>query len=94
MTHEIRRDFYDVKRVAPGVTTDTVGPAINGSTGAQNQYIIDGLKTLRSRRFGVGGGNQEGCADDPCRPRRTVGRSAMLVSPHQGSNGFTTTLPA
>ena len=51
MTHEIRLDFYDVTRVAPGVTTDTVGPAINGSTGAQNQYIIDGLKTLRSRRF-------------------------------------------
>lgn len=41
----VRRDFYDVTRVAPGVTTDTVGPSIGGSTGAENQYIIDGLNT-------------------------------------------------
>jgi hypothetical protein len=41
----VRRDFYDVTRVAPGVTTDTVGPSIGGSSGAENQYIIDGLNT-------------------------------------------------
>src|SRR6185503_7429256 len=41
----VRRDFYAVTRVAPGVTTDTVGPSIGGSTGAENQYIIDGLNT-------------------------------------------------
>jgi hypothetical protein len=41
----VRRDFYDVTRVAPGVTTDTVGPSFQGSTGAENQYIIDGLNT-------------------------------------------------
>src|SRR6476646_957638 len=27
----VRRDFYDVTRVAPGVTTDTVGPSFQGS---------------------------------------------------------------
>ena len=41
----VRRDFYDVTRVAPGVTNDTVGPGVYGSTGAENQYIIDGLNT-------------------------------------------------
>jgi hypothetical protein len=41
----LRRDFYAVARVAPGTTEDAVGTAINGSTGAENQYIIDGLNT-------------------------------------------------
>ena len=41
----LRRDFYAVARVAPGTTEDAVGTAIAGSTGAENQYIIDGLNT-------------------------------------------------
>ena len=41
----VRRDFYDVTRVAPGVTMDSVGPSVYGSSGAENQYIIDGLNT-------------------------------------------------
>ena len=41
----LRRDFYAVARVAPGTTEDAVGTAISGSTGAENQYIIDGLNT-------------------------------------------------
>ena len=41
----VRRDFYAVARVAPGTTEDTVGTAVYGSTGAENQYIIDGLNT-------------------------------------------------
>ena len=50
----IRRDFYAVTRLAPGVNEDTqlvsddglpavVGPAAHGSTGAENQYIVEGL---------------------------------------------------
>jgi hypothetical protein len=41
----IRRDFYDIARVVPGVTYDPLGAAIGGSTSAENQYIIDGLNT-------------------------------------------------
>ena len=41
----VRRDFYAVARVAPGTTEDTVGTVVYGSTGAENQYIIDGLNT-------------------------------------------------
>ena len=41
----VRRDFYAVARVAPGTTEDSVGTAVYGSTGAENQYIIDGLNT-------------------------------------------------
>jgi hypothetical protein len=41
----LRRDFYAVARVAPGTTEDTVGTVVYGSTGAENQYIIDGLNT-------------------------------------------------
>jgi hypothetical protein len=41
----LRRDFYAVARVAPGTTEDAVGTVIGGSTGAENQYIIDGLNT-------------------------------------------------
>ena len=39
----IARDFYAISRLAPGVTQDAVGPAALGSTGAENQYIIEGL---------------------------------------------------
>jgi len=41
----LRRDFYAVARVAPGTTEDSVGTVVYGSTGAENQYIIDGLNT-------------------------------------------------
>ncbi|PYR02374.1 MAG: hypothetical protein DMF97_04930, partial [Acidobacteria bacterium] len=41
----VRRDFYAITRLAPGVTQDTFGAAFNGSTSAENQYIIDGLNT-------------------------------------------------
>ena len=41
----LRRDFYAVARVAPGTTEDTVGTVVYGSSGAENQYIIDGLNT-------------------------------------------------
>jgi len=39
----VQRNFFDIARLAPGVTTDAVGPAALGSTGAENQYIIEGL---------------------------------------------------
>lgn len=39
------RDFYGVTRFAPGTTADAVGPAFYGSSGAENQYIIEGLNT-------------------------------------------------
>jgi hypothetical protein len=40
-----RRDFYSISRLAPGVTQDTYGAAMSGSTSSENQYIIDGLNT-------------------------------------------------
>jgi Carboxypeptidase regulatory-like domain len=39
----VQRDFYSIARVAPGTTEDRVGTAVLGSTGAENQYIIEGL---------------------------------------------------
>jgi hypothetical protein len=41
----IARDFYGITKLAPGVTQDTYGPSIGGSSSAENQYIIDGLNT-------------------------------------------------
>ena len=41
----VRRDFYGLARIAPGVTEDVVGPVVYGSSSAENQYIIDGLNT-------------------------------------------------
>jgi hypothetical protein len=41
----LRRDIYAVARVAPGANEDAVGPNFYGSTGAENQYIIDSLNT-------------------------------------------------
>ena len=41
----LRRDFYAVTRVAPGIDADTVGTVVYGSSSAENQYIIDGLNT-------------------------------------------------
>ena len=39
------RDFYAVAQVAPGTNADAAGTTFYGSTGAENQYIIDGLNT-------------------------------------------------
>lgn len=39
------RDFYAVTRLAPGAAIDAQGPAFYGSSGAENQYIIEGLNT-------------------------------------------------
>jgi hypothetical protein len=46
----VRRDFYAIARLAPGTTEDAVGPAVLGSTGAENQYIIEGLNTTGIER--------------------------------------------
>jgi outer membrane receptor protein involved in Fe transport len=39
------RDFYAVAQVAPGTSSDAAGTTVYGSTGAENQYVIDGLNT-------------------------------------------------
>lgn len=39
------RDFYAVAQIAPGTSTDAAGTTMYGSTGAENQYVIDGLNT-------------------------------------------------
>jgi hypothetical protein len=44
-TLPLRRDFYAVAQVAPGTSGDASGTTVYGSTGAENQYIIDGLNT-------------------------------------------------
>jgi len=41
----VRRDIYSASRLAAGVTDDGVGMTVYGSSGAENQYIIDGLNT-------------------------------------------------
>jgi outer membrane receptor protein involved in Fe transport len=41
----LARDFYAVAQVAPGTSKDAAGTTVYGSTGAENQYIIDGLNT-------------------------------------------------
>jgi outer membrane receptor protein involved in Fe transport len=41
----MRRDFYGLTTIAPGVTQDMVGPVVYGSSSAENQYIVDGLNT-------------------------------------------------
>jgi hypothetical protein len=41
----LQRDFYAVAQVAPGANTDAAGTTFYGSTGAENQYVIDGLNT-------------------------------------------------
>ncbi len=42
----LQRDFYSAAQVATGATgDDSVGATIYGSTGAENQYIIEGLNT-------------------------------------------------
>jgi hypothetical protein len=46
----VQRDIYSISRLAPGTTDDGVGPAVLGSTGAENQYIIEGLNTTGIER--------------------------------------------
>jgi hypothetical protein len=47
----LQRTFDDVARVAPGTQRDNVGMSVYGSSGAENQYVIDGLNTT-GIRFG------------------------------------------
>ena len=46
----IGRNFTAVAQVAPGTSTDATGPTVYGSTGAENNYIIDGLNTTEVER--------------------------------------------
>lgn len=46
----IGRSFLAVARVAPGAQDDGVGTAFYGSSGAENQYIIDGLNVTGTER--------------------------------------------
>jgi hypothetical protein len=46
----VQRDFYSIARLAPGATEDAVGTAVLGSTGAENQYIIEGLNSTGIER--------------------------------------------
>jgi outer membrane receptor for Fe3+-dicitrate len=41
----VPRNIYGIARVAPGTQDDGVGPTFYGSSGAENQYIIEGLNT-------------------------------------------------
>src|SRR5436190_721470 len=45
----IARNFTAIAQVAPGTNTDATGTTFYGSTGAENQYIIDGLNTTQIR---------------------------------------------
>jgi carboxypeptidase family protein/TonB-dependent receptor-like protein len=39
----VQRDIYNISRVAPGTQIDGVGAVVYGSSGAENNYIIEGL---------------------------------------------------
>jgi len=41
----VRRDIYAIARVAPGTQDDGTGTVFYGSSGAENNYIIEGLNT-------------------------------------------------
>lgn len=43
------RSYVAAVQVAPGTSTDATGPTVYGSSGAENQYIIDGLNTTAVR---------------------------------------------
>jgi outer membrane receptor protein involved in Fe transport len=45
----IARNFTAVAQVAPGTKTDAAGTTVYGSTGAENEYVIDGLNTTAVR---------------------------------------------
>lgn len=48
-TLPIARNFTAVAQVAPGTKTDAAGTTVYGSTGAENEYVIDGLNTTNVR---------------------------------------------
>jgi len=50
----LSRDYTTIANAAPGVRYDGSGFAISGSTGLENQYIVDGLNTT-----GTGSGTKE-----------------------------------
>lgn len=50
----IARNIYAITDLAPGVTSDAVGPSFGGATGAENIYIIEGLNTTDARYGGIG----------------------------------------
>lgn len=39
----LQRNFTAAAQIAPGVTSDAVGTVVYGSSGAENEYIVDGL---------------------------------------------------
>ncbi len=41
----VARNVYDIAQVAPGTAEDGAGTQFYGSTGAENQYVIEGLNT-------------------------------------------------
>ena len=43
------RSYVAAVQVAPGTSSDATGPTVYGSSGAENQYIIDGLNTTAVR---------------------------------------------
>ncbi|HSP15492.1 MAG TPA: TonB-dependent receptor [Thermoanaerobaculia bacterium] len=45
----LSRNYVGAAQVAPGTATDAVGTTFYGSSGAENQYIIDGLNTTAVR---------------------------------------------
>lgn len=45
----IARNFTAVAQIAPGTKTDAAGTTVYGSTGAENEYVIDGLNTTNVR---------------------------------------------
>src|SRR6266576_1584475 len=45
----IARNFSSVAQLAPGTNRDATGTTFYGSTGAENQYVIDGLNTTEVR---------------------------------------------
>jgi hypothetical protein len=51
----VDRSFFAIARVAPGAQDDEAGSAIYGSTGAENQYVVDGLNVTGTLAGGHGG---------------------------------------
>jgi hypothetical protein len=45
----LARDFYAVAQIATGAAKDASGTSFYGSTGAENQYVIEGLNTTSGR---------------------------------------------
>jgi hypothetical protein len=49
------RSFYATARLAPGTQEDETGTAFHGSTGLENQYVIDGLNVTGTGAGAKGG---------------------------------------